>query len=71
MAITGASWSLQGAEAVLKLRSLMASGDLDEYWAFHEQAEWRRNHAERYRNTPPATVPPLKPALRRHLHPVN
>jgi hypothetical protein len=71
MGITGASWSLQGAEAVLKLRSLMASGDLDAYWAFHEKAEWRRNHAERYRGTPPATLPPLKPGLRRHLHPVN
>jgi len=71
MGITGACWSLLGAEAMLKLRSLMASGDLDEYWAFHEKAEWTRNHAERYRATPPATLPPLKPALRRHLHPVN
>lgn len=71
MGITGASWSLQGAEAMLQLRSLMASGDLDEYWAFHEQAEWTRNHAERYRAAPPATVPPLKPALRRHLKSVN
>jgi len=67
MGITGASWSLRGAEAVLKLRSLMASHDLDEYWAFHEKAEWCRNHAAAYHGPPPPTIPPLKPTLRRHL----
>jgi len=29
--ITGARWSLQGAEAVLKLRSLKSSGDFEDY----------------------------------------
>lgn len=48
MEITGARWSLAGAEAVLRLRSLRASGDFDEYWAFHEQQEYERNHVSTY-----------------------
>ena len=48
MDITGARWSLNGAEAVLKLRSLRASGDFDEYWEFHEQQEFYRNHYSQY-----------------------
>jgi hypothetical protein len=48
MDITGARWSLKGAEAVLKLRSLHASGDLDEYWAFHQAQEQERNHESKY-----------------------
>jgi hypothetical protein len=47
---TGARWSLCGAEAVLKLRSLQASGDFDEYWEFHLQQEYKRNHEARYEN---------------------
>jgi len=35
--ITGARWSLLGAESVLKLRSLKSSGDFDVYWGFHKQ----------------------------------
>ena len=46
MDITGACWGLEGAEAVLKLRSLRSSGDLDVYWTFHERAELRRNHLD-------------------------
>jgi hypothetical protein len=45
---TGARWRLVGAEAVLKLRSLYASGDLEDYWKFHEQQEQQRNHTSRY-----------------------
>jgi len=48
MDITGARWSLDGAEAVLRLRALKASDDFDAYWTFHEQQELRRNHLERY-----------------------
>ncbi len=48
MDVTGARWSLAGAEAVLRLRALRASGDFDEYWRFHEQKEYGRNHAARY-----------------------
>lgn len=47
---TGARWSLEGAEAVLKLRSLRASGDFDEYWEFHLRQEYKRNHEARYEN---------------------
>lgn len=48
MEITGARWRLAGAEAVLQLRSLRASGDLDEYWQFHLRQEYQRNHQSRY-----------------------
>jgi hypothetical protein len=44
----GARWTLRGAEAVLRLRALRASGDFDAYWNFHLREELRRNHAERY-----------------------
>jgi hypothetical protein len=48
--ITGARWSLRGAEAVLKLRALRSSGDFDEYWVFHLAHEHVRNHQLRYAN---------------------
>ena len=48
MELTGARWRLVGAEAVLKLRALRASGDFDAYWDFHEAREYERNHAQRY-----------------------
>lgn len=46
--ITGARWSLRGAEAVLKLRALHSSGDFEAYWAFHLVQERARNHEARY-----------------------
>jgi hypothetical protein len=67
MDITGACWGLRGAEVVLKLRSLRASGDLDAYWAFHENAEHVRNHLDLYAAAPPPTVMPLKGVGRAHL----
>lgn len=45
---TGAFWSVEGAEAVLRLRALRASGDFDEYWHFHLAQEKQRNHTDRY-----------------------
>lgn len=48
MDLTGARWSLGGAEAVLRLRSLRSSGDFEEYWRFHIQREMERNHAVHY-----------------------
>jgi len=47
--ITGARWSLAGAEAVLKLRSLRSSRDFDEYWNFHKKQERKRNHLSLYK----------------------
>jgi len=61
MDLTGARWSLPGAEAVLRLRSLRASGDFDEYWQFHEQQEQKRNHEALYAN---GKVPPVQPISR-------
>jgi hypothetical protein len=49
MDITGARWGLDGAEAILKLRALIASGDLDNYWPFHLRQEHQRVHRSRYR----------------------
>jgi len=48
MDVTGARWSLNGAEAVLKLRSLCSSGDFDAYWDLHEKQEYLRNHESHY-----------------------
>ena len=48
MDITGARWGLPGGEAVLKLRSLRASGDLDDYLVFHARCELDRNHLRNY-----------------------
>jgi hypothetical protein len=45
MDITGARWRLQRAEAVLRIRSLRSSGDLDAYWKFHQAQERKRNHS--------------------------
>ena len=63
MELTGARWRLVGAEAVLKLRALRASGDFDAYWDFHEAREYERNHAQRYADAtpPPVTEPPSSP----------
>lgn len=52
MDITGARWGLAGAEAVLKLRSLLKSGDFDEYWNYHLLQEYRRNHVAKFSNLP-------------------
>jgi hypothetical protein len=39
---SGMRWSLAGAEAMIQLRSLYLSGDLDDYWDFHLVQEHRR-----------------------------
>jgi hypothetical protein len=48
MELTGARWRLTGAEAVLCLRSLRASGDWEVYWDFHLHQEYQRHHASQY-----------------------
>jgi hypothetical protein len=63
---TGARWSLTGAEAVLRLRAVRASGDFDAYWEFHLAQEAARNHAARFADgAVPDPLPPLKKPLRR------
>ncbi len=42
--ITGARWSLKGAEAILKLRSLKSSNDFKTYWKFHKKRSKQRNY---------------------------
>ena len=42
--ITGARWGLEGAEAILKLRSLKSSGDIDAYLDFHRKMSKKRNY---------------------------
>jgi hypothetical protein len=65
MAITGARWGLETAEAVLRLRALAKSGDLHDYFDFHEKLELYRNHSSRYEDaTPPPLARPKTPALR-------
>jgi hypothetical protein len=60
MNVTGARWSLSGAEAVLRLRALRASDNFDAYWAFHEKQEYERNHASPYadHHVPETNSPP-------------
>jgi hypothetical protein len=50
MGITGARWSLQGAQAILWLRAINASGDTDTYWTWHIAQEHQRNHLSRYQD---------------------
>jgi len=51
MGITGARWSLPGAQAMLWLRAIHASGDLDAYWTWHITQEHQRNHLSRYQDS--------------------
>jgi hypothetical protein len=51
MGITGARWSLHGAQAMLWLRAIYASGDHDAYWDYHIRQEHQRNHLSRYQDS--------------------
>ena len=51
MAIAGARWGLQGAEAILKLRAILANGDFGRYWPCHLRREHERIHGARYRES--------------------
>jgi hypothetical protein len=65
MGRTGARWSLAGAEAILRLRALCASGDFDSYWTFHLAKEHERTHRARYAHgVPPSPLPSGRPVLR-------
>jgi hypothetical protein len=50
MDITGARWSVEGAEAVLKLRAVRSNGDFDDYWTHHLDHERQRVHESPYAN---------------------
>jgi hypothetical protein len=49
MDITGARWGLEGAEAILKLRAVTATGDFEDYWRSHLRQEHKRIHGAIYR----------------------
>jgi len=50
MDITGARWGLEGAEAILKLRSIIKSNDFEDYWNFHLKPEFGRNYVSKYQD---------------------
>lgn len=56
LGITGARWGLHGAEAILRLRSLRTSGDFEQYWKFHQEQEYIRNHKDRYADADPPRI---------------
>lgn len=64
MGRTGARWSLTGAEAILRLRALRASGDFDDYWQFHLANDRERTHRSRYAF---GAIPNPQPPSRSHL----
>jgi hypothetical protein len=51
MGITGARWGLPGAQAILWLRAINASGDTSAYWTWHITQERQRNHLSRYQDS--------------------
>ena len=51
MDITGARWGLEGAEAILRLRAMIASGDFGDYWRYHLRREHERIHHAKYRDS--------------------
>ena len=51
MGITGARWGLEGAQAMLWLRAINASGDTAAYWDWHITQEHQRNHLSRYQDS--------------------
>lgn len=72
MEVTGARWSLTGAEAVLRLRALRSSHNFDEYWTFHEAQEYERNHRALYAGgIVPPTHKPRPTRKRGHLKAVK
>jgi len=46
--ITGARWSPDGAETILKLRAVVVNDDLDDYMAYYKNRYRREHHLTRY-----------------------
>lgn len=44
---SGMRWTIEGAEALLKMRALYLSGDFDDYWTFHMEQERARLYPEK------------------------
>ena len=66
--ITGARWSLEGAQAMLWLRAIYASGAHDAYWDYHIQQEHQRKRLSRYAST---LRPPRMTLTLREPHPLK
>lgn len=54
--ITGARWSPDGAEDILKLRAVVVNGDLDDYMNHYKKRYLEEHHLARY---DPASIPDL------------
>ena len=54
--ITGARWSPDGAETILKLRAVVVNGDLADYMRYYKQRYREEHHLSRY---DPATIEDL------------
>ena len=54
--ITGARWSPDGAEDILKIRAVVVNGDLDDYMRYYKQRYRDEHHLARY---DPATIEEL------------
>ena len=54
--ITGARWSPDGAETILKLRAVVVNGDLDDYMNYYKNRYRSEHHLSRY---DPATIEDL------------
>ncbi len=54
--ITGARWSPEGADVILKLRAVVVNGDLDDYMTYYKQRYLEDIHLTRY---DPASIPGL------------
>ena len=46
--ITGARWSPDGAETILKLRAVVVNGDLDDYMNYYKERYRSEHHLARY-----------------------
>ncbi len=55
--ITGARWSPDGADVILKLRAVVVNGDLDDYMTYYKQRYREDIHLTRY---DPASIPDLR-----------
>ena len=58
MGITGARWSLHGAQAMLWLRAIARQRRHDAYWNYHITQEHQRNHLSRYQDSPDSLPDP-------------